>query len=233
MDDVARDVDPQLSYLDRQPHTTERAAAGPVLSTVAILPLHDQEGSKRLVEWGRILLGLGDQYRAVSAQGWLTRELSDAGIPYTTLRCASTGGSARADPGLLAYTGAILHCLQSEPTDIVQCQSVRSSYAAALAIYLLAFCRPHFREPTLVTMLPQRQTDARAAMDAHYLRHVCDALIVRSSEEFDAIALCGFPRERLHIIPEPGVGVAGVRAVYVEACGRAARRAQWQMVSVV
>jgi hypothetical protein len=106
---------------------------------------------------------------------------------------------------------------------------VRACYAAALAIYLLAFSRPRFREPAIVTTLPPGRTGAQQAVDARRLRFLCDALVVRSTAECEAVVRHGFPIERVAIVPAAGAVISATREVYLEARAGVARRAQLHM----
>jgi hypothetical protein len=203
------------------------------ISVLAVLPVRDRAGSRRLLELGKALLRFGDQYRAVTIGGWLLEEVRQAGIRYTSVSRSLEDDSATHAPGVIGYAYAILRCLQATQTDVVQCWTVRSTYAAAVAIYLLAFYRPRFPEPILVTVLPAQQIDARYAAYAHYLRYFSDALIVTSSAEQDAIARHGFPMERVGVILENGAEAAEAHRIYVEARERAVRRVEMRLSHIL
>lgn len=207
----------------------ELSRTGQSLSVLAVLPVHDRAGSLRLLELGRASLRFGDQYHALTMGGWLLDELRETGVRYTSVPWSIREKSAPLAPAILGYSYAILHCLRATQTDVVQCWTLRSTYAAALAIYLLAFYRPRFPEPMLVTALPAEQIDARYTAYAYYLRYLSDAVIVTSSGERSALARHGFPMERVGVIAEYGVDAAETHRIYVEAHKRAARQIQMRL----
>lgn len=173
------------------------------LSVLAVTPPDCASGARatHLLELGRGLTSQGDHFRTITAAG------------------AQRTSPAATHPRLAASTAAILRALLDEPTDIVQCPSIRATYATALAIFAAGMRYPRRREPALVTTLPFLSCaphDAFYRRAAHHLRLLCDGVIVASSAVRAALLAHQFPPGRVAVVPP----IPNLRA-----CFRAGERA--------
>jgi hypothetical protein len=193
------------------------------LSVLALLPQRDREARNMLVDLGRRLLQRGDHFRAVAPAAALA-DLRDAGVACHVALHLPQAMPAPAE--LIAVAGATLRGLLDTPVNVVLCTSVRASYAATVAIYLLAVRRPLRAEPAVVTILLGDRTSARYAIEAHHLRYLSDAVILSSAAGSAALVRHGVPAERVAAVSLPwGKAQAdAIRGIYVETCARCTRR---------
>lgn len=191
------------------------------LSILAIALPGDEATNHRLQALGYTLRARSDEWRVVSAHG----VGSEDGAAATTNQ----------PPPVDIYRTAcaILSGLVATPADIIQVVSVRSTYAAFLACQMLAFRRPHWAPPALVTTLYGERSARQYAIAARHLRYLCDALILTAPAGHAVTLRAGFPAERAMLLRAEPTGVAAgeaggadVRRVYVEARARAARWSQ-------
>ena len=172
------------------------------LSVLAVTPIFDNGGTEvQLLELGRALLERGDRYRLVTGGGTRLEDLRTVGIAHRLVR--KTAGTVPVPMELMAYAAAILRELLAEPADVIQSTSIRTSYAAALAIAGQALCRPTRPEPAVVTTLHGgKQTDLYGRA-ARHLRRLSDAVVVVSRAGRDALITHGYPPDRVSVVP-PG-----------------------------
>lgn len=193
------------------PTRAKQSAAGPgvttwledhPLSVLAVTPEFHNGGTEiQLLELGRGLTSRGDRYRIVTGRGTQLDTLRTSGISHRVVR--QTAGAVPMLVELLAYAGAILRELLIEPADVIQSTSIRTTYAATLAVAAFGLRRPRTPEPVIVTTLHGGKQSDLYGRAARHLRYLGDAVIVVSSDGRDALQGRGFPEERLSVIP-PG-----------------------------
>ena len=172
------------------------------LSVLAVTPIFDNGGTEvQLLELGRALLQHGDSFRLVTGGGTRLDDLPSAGIAHRLVR--QTAGDVPVPIELVAYATAILRELLAEPADVIQSTSIRTTYAAALAIAAQALCRPTRREPAVVTTLHGGKQVDLYGRAARHLRRLSDAVVVVSDSGRDALIARGYPSDRVTAVP-PG-----------------------------
>jgi hypothetical protein len=196
------------------------------LSILTILPSYEPAARKRLLALGRSLDDLGDHYRAISIESGMADEPLPANRSFEEDSLAQSAAVSSRSPGVYRAARFVLRRLLQSPTDIVQCASLHATYAAFLAIYLLAFCRPRSPQPALVTIVYGERTAAQYAVAARRLRYLCDALILTSHVGLETVIRQGFPSERVALLQEEDMAGVAVRDIYLEAHARASRWAQ-------
>jgi glycosyltransferase involved in cell wall biosynthesis len=172
------------------------------LSVLAVTPEFDNGGTEvQLLELGHGLLRGGGRYRIVTGGGTQLDRLQAAGFAHRVVR--RTAGKVPVPLELSAYASAVLRELLTEPTDVVQSTAIRTTYAASLAIFAYAICRPQAQAPALVTTLHGGKQKDLYGRASRHLRWLSDAVIVVSQAGREALLSRGFPADRVSVVP-PG-----------------------------
>lgn len=166
------------------------------LSVLAVTPQGGTSGARatHLLELGRGLLSQGDRFRTITTTS----------TPHNAPTATSLAARHIAHPRLAATTSAVVRALLDEPADIVQCSSIRDTYAAALAIFAASMRYPRRREPILITTLPflsHATHDGFYRRAARHLRLLSDGVIVASSAARTALLMHRFPPNHIAVVP--------------------------------
>lgn len=172
------------------------------LSVLAVTPIFDNGGTEvQLLELGQGLLARGDRYRVVTGKGVQLHALRRAGIPYRLVR--QTAGLVPIPVELAAYGAAILRELLTDTVTVIQSTSIRTTYAATLAVAAYRICRPRRPKPAVVTTLHGGKQPNIYGQAARHLRRLSDAVIVVSRDGCSSLIEAGYPPDQISAIP-PG-----------------------------
>jgi|GEM_PF-2509462 hypothetical protein len=203
------------------------------ISVLAVTPnLELIERARHLRLLGRGLRADGHHYRLVAGARTANSQIEDDGLLYRFVQLSM--GTVLPPIELIAYARAILAELLAEPAQIIQSTSVRTTYAAALAIMAQAICRPRAAEPAVVTTLYPGKAPTLLERDVFQLRMLSDAAVVTEAAEYDLLVQRGFPADRLSHIPIPEAEddqdklhahISSIQQVYTRATERRASKA--------
>ena len=187
-------------------HQQSAHAAPAALSVLVVTPEFDNGGTEvQLLELGQGLLQRGDRYRVVTGSGTQLGRLRAANIAHRVVR--QRAGRVPAPVELAAYAGAIVRELVAAPTDVVQSTSIRTTYAAALAIVAAGIRHPLRPEPALITTLHGGKQGDLYGRAARHLRLLSDGVIVVAESGRAALLAHRFPGDRVEVVP-PGRDLA-------------------------
>lgn len=172
------------------------------LSVLAVTPIFDNGGTEvQLLELGRGLLARGDHYRVVTGKGVQLPALDNAGITYRLVR--QTAGLVPIPLELAAYGAAILRELLTGMVTVIQSTSIRTTYAAALAVAAYNVCRPGRVKPAIVTTLHGGKQHDIYGQAARHLQRLSDAVVVVSHDGRSRLIETGYPPDQISVVP-PG-----------------------------
>ncbi|HEX9036456.1 MAG TPA: hypothetical protein VF808_05645 [Ktedonobacterales bacterium] len=118
----------------------------------------------------------------------------------------SAHGRAARPLAVWRYVWVMWRALQARETTIIHCSSIRMTYVALCARWLLAISHPRLTAPAIVTELARSKIPEKAPHATQLLRPVSDAIVVESSADRDALMRLGIRGAHIHLAPQPRPG---------------------------